>query len=199
VTHAHTGHYAGLWQLDRSVLSARGTRVLAPPTTARFLAAQEPWAGMVREGFITIDALPIDDPFELLPGIEVTAVEVPHRAEWKTDTVALRLAGSAASVLYLPDIDAWDDWQHDIVDVVAGVDAAFLDGCFWAAPTSRNVPHPPVVQTLERLQPLVDAGKQVSFIHLNHSNPLCDAASAEHGQVLSSGYRVGREGDTFAL
>ncbi len=199
LTHAHTGHYTGLWQLDRSVLAARGTRVLAPPKMRAFLAANEPWARMVREGFITLEPLPIETGFELLPGIMLTAIEVPHRAEWETDTVALLVAGPNATVLYLPDIDRWDDWDHDIAAVVADVDAAFLDGCFWEAPTSRNVPHPPVIETIERLQPLVDGGKSVSFIHLNHSNPLCDPASAEHQQVIECGFKVGREGDGVRL
>jgi pyrroloquinoline quinone biosynthesis protein B len=199
LTHAHTGHYTGLWQLDRSVLAARGTRVLAPPKMHAFLAANEPWAGMVREGFITLEPLPIETAFELLPGITLTAIEVPHRAEWETDTVALLVAGPNATALYLPDIDRWDEWDRDIAAVVAQVDAAFLDGCFWAAPTSRNVPHPPVIETIERLQPLVDAGKTVSFIHLNHSNPLCDPTSAEHRQVVENGFTVGREGDGVRL
>lgn len=199
LTHAHTGHYTGLWQLDRSVLAARGTRVLSPPRMHAFLAAQEPWAGMARDGFILLEPLPMDVAFEVLPGISLTAIEAPHRAEWETDTVALIVRGPNASALYLPDIDRWDDWDHDIAAVIAGVDAAFLDGCFWAAPTSRNVPHPPVVETLERLQPLVDAGKRVSFIHLNHSNPLCDPASAEHHQVIERGFQVGREGDVVRL
>lgn len=199
LTHAHTGHYTGLWQLDRSVLAARGTRVLAPPKMHRFLTANEPWSGMAREGFLTLEPLPIETAFELLPGITITAIEVPHRAEWETDTVALLVAGSNATVLYLPDIDRWDEWDHDIAAVVAEVDIAFLDGCFWAAPTSRNVPHPPVIETIERLQPLVDTGKTVSFIHLNHSNPLCDPTSGEHRQVVERGFRVGQEGNAVRL
>ena len=199
LTHAHTGHYTGLWQLDRSVLAARGTRVLTPPKMHSFLAANEPWAGMVREGFITLEPLPIETAFELLPGITLTAIEVPHRAEWETDTVALIVTGLKANVLYVPDIDRWDEWDRDIAAVVAEVDAAFLDGCFWAAPTSRNVPHPPVIETIERLQPQVDAGKYVSFVHLNHSNPLCDPASNEHQQVIERGFRVAREGDRVQL
>lgn len=199
LTHAHTGHYTGLWQLDRSVLAARETRVLCPPSVHAFLAKQEPWAGMVRERFIVLEPMTLDTGFEMLPGVTLTAVEVPHRAEWDTDTVALIVAGAHHSSLYLPDIDSWDEWQHDIADIVGGVDAAFVDGCFWLAPTSSGVPHPPVVETMERLQPLVDAGKRVSFIHLNHSNPLCDPASAEHQQVVERGFEVGREGDVARL
>ncbi|MEX2314943.1 MAG: MBL fold metallo-hydrolase, partial [Thermomicrobiales bacterium] len=188
-----------IWQLDRSVLAARGTRVLSPPRMHAFLSAQEPWVGMVRDGFIFLEPLPLDQPFEALPGVTMTAIEVPHRAEWDTDTVALIVSGPSGSALYLPDIDRWDEWDREIAEVVAGVDAAFIDGCFWAAPTSRNVPHPPVVETLELLQPLVDSDKRVAFTHLNHSNPLCDPTSIEHQQVLQRGFHVAREGDVVGL
>jgi pyrroloquinoline quinone biosynthesis protein B len=200
LTHAHTGHYTGLWQLDRSVLAASGTLVLAPPRTHAFLARQEPWAGMEREGFIRLAPLPLDKPVELLPGITFTAVDVPHRAEWQTDTIGLRIEGPHVSAFYLPDIDAWDAWRHDVRDIVAGVDSALLDGCFWDAPTSRNVPHPPVRETMARLQDIVDRGQtRVAFTHLNHTNPLVDAASIEAHEVRERGYLIGSEGDSFGL
>ncbi len=199
LTHAHTGHYAGIWQLDRSVLAARGTRVLSPPRMHAFLSAQEPWAGMVRDGFIVLEPLTLDATVEIFPGVSTRAIEVPHRAEWDTDTVALIVSGQSSSAIYLPDIDSWDEWELRIEDVISSVDAAFIDGSFWAAPTSRNVPHPPVVESLERLQPLVDDGRRVSFIHLNHSNPLCDATTLEYSSVVGRGFEVGREGDTISL
>ena len=134
---------------------------------------------MAREGFIKLEPLPLDTPFELLSDVTLTATEVPHRAEWGTDTVALIARGPNGSALYLPDIDRWDEWEREIESVVALVDVAVLDGCFWAAPTSRNVPHPPVVETLDRLQPLVDAGKQIireSGLNVLPADNLDDAA-----------------------
>ncbi|MGH9175115.1 MAG: MBL fold metallo-hydrolase, partial [Vicinamibacterales bacterium] len=113
ITHAHSGHYMGLWQLDRSVLAARDTRVLAAPKTLAFLASNEPWKTMRAEGFISLENLPLDTPVDLLPGVMLTALAVPHRAEWQTDTVALRIDGQSRSALYLPDIDSWDEWDHD--------------------------------------------------------------------------------------
>lgn len=199
LTHAHSGHYLGLWQLDRSVLAARGTRVLAPPRMARFLAAQEPWAGMQREGFIALEPLPFDEPLDLAPGVRITALEVPHRAEWGTDTAGLLIAGPTRRAFYLPDIDSWQDWQHDIRDVVAGVDVAILDGCFWEPFPIPGVPHPPVRDSLELLQPLAGAAREIVFTHLNHSNPLADPASAEAREVTRRGFAVAREGQTFTL
>ena len=141
----------------------------------------------------------LDTRVALPPGVTLTALAVPHRAEWQTDTVALLIEGPSRSALYLPDIDAWDEWDHDIASVVADVDAAFLDGTFWASPTSRNVPHPPVVETVERLQAFANAGKEISFIHLNHTNPLGDPTSAEYQRVTRLGFRVGNDGEVVGL
>lgn len=200
LTHAHTGHYVGMWQLDRSVLSARGTRVLGPPATMEFLAAQEPWAGMVREGFVTLDALEFDHESSLLPDVYVRLTQVSHRAEWDTDTAAVWLRGPEHSALYLPDIDRWSEWDIDLVEAVESVDVALLDGCFWAAPTRPNVPHPPIRESLERLGASVAAGRsRVIFTHLNHSNPVCDPDSDEARQVRELGFVVGVDGQVIPL
>jgi pyrroloquinoline quinone biosynthesis protein B len=205
LTHAHTGHYSGLWQLDRSVLSARGVRVLAPPRTAGFLRRQEPWAAMIDEGFIQIEALAWDEEFELYAGVRVTAFEVPHRAgpaaagAPPTDTAAFLIRGPSGSALYLPDIDSWEDWERDVVEVVGGVNVAILDGTFWASPTSARVPHPPIVETMERLQVLVDGGARIVFTHLNHSNPVLIDGGAEAMHVAANGFEVAREGMSVAI
>jgi pyrroloquinoline quinone biosynthesis protein B len=199
LTHAHTGHYAGLWQLDRSVLAADGVHVLAPPRMAAFLADNEPWAAMEREGFIQIASLELDMPLDVSPHVRVTPIAVPHRAEWGTETVAIRIDGPNQTVLYLPDIDAWDDWERDINVVIGSVDVALIDGCFWEPFAIPGVPHPPVRSSLDRLQPLADAGKRIVFTHLNHTNPLVDPDSPESHQVRERGFAIAHEGDTFKL
>lgn len=200
ITHAHTGHYAGLWQLDRSVMNASGVRVAGPPRTIELLAANEPWAMMQREGFVRFEPLELDIAHALLPDVRVTLLPVPHRAEWRTDTAAVRVEGPHASVLYLPDIDQWQEWSLDVREVVESVDAAFLDGTFWQRPLHAGVPHPPVLETMERLADPVERGRaRVSFIHLNHSNPIVDPESDEAVEVRRRGFSVGHEGDCVRL
>ncbi len=200
LTHAHTGHYVGIWQLDRSVWAARGVRISAPPLTAKLLEHQEPWQAMVAEGHITIDALPWNQPQEVVTGIEIEPVAVPHRSEWPTDTASLVVRGPKGTALYIPDIDFWDEWDCDIVEEVARVDVAILDGSFWAAPTSADVPHPPILETMKRLQRLVDAGAtRVIFTHLNHSNPALIEGGDEAQELGSRGFEIAGEGMSFEI
>lgn len=200
LTHAHTGHYVGLWQLDRSVLAAAGVRVLGPPRTIAFLQDNEPWAQMTADGFIKPEPMRFETPFELLGGVRVTFIEVPHRSEWNTDTAALRIEGPAGSLLYLPDIDSWDEWDQDLVQMVSDVDVALLDGCFWQAPNRSGVPHPPIVETMDRLKKVVDStAARVVFTHVNHSNPALTRNSEECRELERRGFHVAVEGGVFPV
>ncbi|HEX2282920.1 MAG TPA: MBL fold metallo-hydrolase, partial [Thermomicrobiales bacterium] len=200
LTHAHTGHYVGLWQLDRSVMAATSVRVVGPPLTIGLLRANEPWKQMERDGFITLESMPFGEPFEALPDVQLTHIEVPHRSEWTTDTAAIRIDGPNASVLYVPDIDSWDEWDRDLIELAASVDVALVDGCFWQAPNRAGVPHPPIAETMDRLQGLADSGStRVLFTHLNHSNPALTPGSVESREVERRGFCVACEGDRVEI
>lgn len=200
LTHAHTGHYVGLWQLDRSVMAARAVQVFGPPQTIALLKDNEPWKQMSREGFIEVAPIPLDMAFEPFAGVRITPISVPHRSEWNADTVGLRIEGPQSTVLFIPDIDSWEAWDRDIVEMVRSVDVALLDGCFWAAPHRPGVPHPSMQETMDRLQPLIDTGESdVAFIHVNHSNPALTPDSIEAQEIGRRGYRVAGEGETHRI
>lgn len=200
LTHAHSGHYIGLWQLDRSVMAAKGVRVVASPAMIEFLAEHEPWRRMQRDGFIRLTIARLDEPFEALPGVRLTLFPVPHRSEWGVDTLGVRIDGPERSALYIPDIDSWDAWDRDIVAAAGSVDLALLDGCFWEPFHIPGVPHPPIRESLERLAPVVANGRtRVAFTHLNHSNPVCDPRSAAAAEVAGRGFAIVAEDARFAL
>lgn len=200
LTHAHTGHYVGLWELDRSVLAAQEVRVLAPPRMAEFLAGNEPWKTMQAEGFIRIQPAPVGEWFTLLLGVEVMALEVPHRSEWPTETVCYVIRGAERSLLYLPDIDSWETWEHSIDRAIKSVDVALLDGTFWDVPTNTKVPHPPIKTTMDLLQDLILTGEaEVIFTHMNHNNPVLTPGSAEAVELERRGYRRASEGDVIEI
>lgn len=200
LTHAHTGHYVGLWQLDRSVLAAPSVSVLGPLGTIALLAANEPWRQMIRDGFMTLVPLAAGQKIEVVPGIQVTSIPVPHRSEWGTDTAAYRIDGPSHSVLYLPDIDDWAGWDLDVREVVASVDVALIDGTFWDPFNRPGVPHPPVHESLDRLEEIARAGyTRILFTHLNHSNPLVDPASPEAAEVRARGFDIASEGQVISI
>ena len=63
-----------------------------------------------------------------------------------------------------------------------------------------TIGHPLIVQSMDLLQPLVDAGRlQVWFTHLNHSNPALDLDGEAIEAIRARGFGVAREGQPFAL
>ncbi|KAF0242253.1 MAG: pyrroloquinoline quinone biosynthesis protein [Planctomycetota bacterium] len=204
LTHGHMGHYAGLLQLGREAMNARGVAVHAMKRMAELLRRNAPWEQLVRNKNIDIRPLRAGRSVPLRPSLSITPVPVPHRAEY-TETVAFRVAGPRRSVLWLPDIDRWDQWEQRLEDAIAEVDAAWLDATFFSLdelpfrPTSE-VPHPPLSETLERLSSLPTRERaKVRFVHLNHTNPAHNPRSREGRLVKARGFRVAEEGERFLL
>jgi len=202
LTHAHTGHYVGLAELGREGLGIESTPCLCTERMAAFLASNGPWSLMVREGRLDLRVVEPDVPVALAPGLEVTAIAVPHREEF-SDTIAFVVRGARQSLLYLPDIDRWDAWDRDIADVVAGVDIAMLDASFYSMDElpgrdQSEVPHPLAVDTMSRLGHLT--GKhRIVLTHLNNTNPLLDDGGPERTAALAAGFEIARAGQRFDL
>ncbi len=195
LTHAHMGHYVGLAHLGKEALGVRGVPLHGTPRMEAFLRANAPWRSLFEEDRVTFDASGRVD----LGGLTAEALAVPHRGEW-TDTVAWIFRGPSRSVLWLPDIDSWDGLLAagtDIRDLVASVDTAYLDATFFddsELPTARarEVPHPRVTDTMERL---ADLASRVRLVHLNHTNRLWD----DDAPAAERGFAVAREGEPGLL
>jgi len=192
LTHAHVGHYLGLAFLGKEVLGAKDLPVYGTERMRSFLGANEPWRRLVKEGRVVLRNNAVVD----LGGVKVSAIPVPHRDEL-SDTVGYLVEGPRRRVLFIPDIDAWEKWDRDVRAEVEGVDLAFLDATFYSGAelpdrVQGEVPHPPVVRSMERLEGL---GDRVRWIHLNHTNPLLEDPSPSEAK----GFRVAREGESFDL
>ena len=204
LTHAHIGHYAGLAMLGNEGLGMRETPVYCTEAMASFLAANYPWRFLVEQGRITLHPLALDRWHRLDPLLEVQAWKVPHRDEL-ADTVGFVFRGPTASLLYLPDINAWRLWNRDLAEAVASVDVALLDGTFWSLEelpgrTAAEVPHPLMPQTMDLLQGVVDRGEaRVVLTHLNNSNPALDDGGPQQAEVVRRGFGIAREGMFFRL
>jgi pyrroloquinoline quinone biosynthesis protein B len=204
LTHAHIGHYLGLAQLGREVLGARGVPVWAGTRMREFLARNGPWSLLVETHAIELREMPLAGEVELAPDLHVSALLVPHRDEF-SETLAFVIRGPRRSLLYLPDIDKWERWELRLEDVLARIDVALVDGTFFAdgelpGRSMAEIPHPFVVETLERLRGAPpEMRAKVVFTHLNHTNPACDAGSAARARIEAAGMRVAREGERIEL
>ncbi len=204
LTHAHIGHYAGLVHLGREVMGSRAIPVYAMPRMREFLATQGPWSQLVELNNIELRPLAAHTAVKLNERIQVVPLVVPHRDEF-SETVGFRVTGPNRSFLFLPDIDKWERWDQAIEEVVASVDVAWLDATFFdtrelPGRDLSEIPHPFVVETMRRFQPLSpEIRSRVNLIHLNHTNPALNPDSPAAGEIRRGGMDIARLDDRFEL
>ncbi len=199
LTHAHIGHYLGLAFLGYEVVHVQGLPVWATARMAQFLRTNGPWSQLVSKNEIALR--------EIVPGVEVALSEtvrvtpfvVPHRDEY-SDTVGFLITGPHRRLLYVPDTDRWETWEVPLVERLAGVDVAILDGTFYSTDelpgrSVEQIGHPLIQVTMDLLAERVREGAlAVYFTHLNHSNPALDPESAAAAEIRRRGFRVLEEG-----
>lgn len=206
VTHAHIGHYVGLMFLGHESMGAHHVPVYAMPTMAEYLRTNGPWSQLVTQENIVLHELKDGVAVRLNDHLLVEPLRVPHRREY-SDAVGFRIVGPNRSILFLPDIDSWEEWDAEgtrIEDVIATVDVAYLDGSFFAdgeipGRDMSGFPHPFIARSIERFAPLPSAERaKVRFIHLNHTNPALYPGKAR-AAVEAGGHRVAEEGERVGL
>lgn len=204
LTHAHIGHYTGLMYLGKEAINADQVPVYAMPRMKQFLETNGPWSQLVN--FKNIDIQPLEHKKEkvITDQFKVTPFQVPHRDEY-SETVGYRIIGPRKPALFIPDIDKWEKWDKDIIEMIAEVDYAFLDATFYDSReiNYRNIseiPHPFAIESMEKFAHLDKTEKRkIHFIHLNHTNPLLDQESEASSTVVKNGFAVARLGMTFEL
>ncbi|NND31303.1 MAG: MBL fold metallo-hydrolase, partial [Saprospiraceae bacterium] len=199
ITHAHAGHYTGLINLGREMMSATAMPVYALPRLSRFLKSNGPWEQLVQLGNIEVRTMAADSAIKINDQFLCKPVEVPHRDEY-SETAGFVIQGPKKKALFIPDIDKWQKWPLDLVKMIMKVDYALLDGTFFSegelpGRDMSAIPHPFVVETLEILKNL-DAveKKKVYFLHFNHTNPLIWGEDKAVQIVQEAGMNVAEEG-----
>ena len=201
LTHGHIGHYTGLMQLGREAYGARGVEVFAMPRMEQFLKNNGPWSQLIDLGNISIRPIQGDKSIRLSEELRVTPILVPHRDEF-TETVGFLIKGKK-KLLFIPDIDKWEKWDRSLDSLIREVDLALIDATFFdinelPGRDMREIPHPFVTETMQKLSELPKNLRQrVMFIHFNHTNPLIRTESRQIRQVTSLGFQIAREGWTF--
>ena len=198
LTHAHMGHYTGLMHFGREVMGADNLPVFAMPKMKTFLQENGPWSQLVKLENINIKALKSDSTFSLNERIQIKPFLVPHRDEF-SETVGYEITINNKSLIFIPDIDKWEKWETNIIELIKKVDYAFLDATFYKNGELKRdmseIPHPFAEESMALFSTLSDADKQkVHFIHFNHTNPLLIEGSTAQKEVLKKGFNLAKEG-----
>jgi pyrroloquinoline quinone biosynthesis protein B len=192
LTHAHIGHYSGLMHLGREVMGSSKIKVFAMPKMKYFLENNGPWSQLVNIQNIEIRRIEEAEVIVLNERLKVMPFTVPHRDEF-SETVGYKIMTKDKSLIFIPDIDKWQKWDKNLVDIVKENDFLLLDGTFYkdgeiTRPMSE-VPHPFISETVELLSDLPKNEKnKVKFIHLNHTNPILQPKSKERKDLRMKGF-----------
>ena len=202
LTHAHIGHYSGLMQLGREVMGAKNVVVYAMPKMKKYLEENGPWNQLVK--LKNIKLFPIKDKEEVLLARDliIEPFLVPHRDEF-SETVGYNIIGPNESMLYIPDIDKWEKWEHDILFWIESNSYALLDGTFYYDDEVPNrnmseIPHPLIIESMNYFSRLLKRDqRKIFFIHMNHTNPALLDKSAASRSIIKNGYNTARLGMKF--
>lgn len=204
LTHAHIGHYTGLMYLGREVMNSKNVPVYGLPRMNSFLQSNGPWSQLVDLKNIDLQKLKSDSSVQLNTDIRVTPISIPHRDEF-SETAGYLISGPNKTALFIPDIDKWEKWDQNINDLIQKVDYAFLDATFYdeteiPGRKMSEIPHPFVVESMNRFKDLEKEEKsKVIFIHLNHTNPLLNIDSEQYKLVQKKGFNIAKKGARYLL
>ena len=203
LTHAHMGHYSGLMYLGREALGAKNIDVYVMERMNNYLKNNGPWSQLVELNNILLNKIYNYKPIDISKNIKVIPFTVPHRDEF-SETVGYKIIGKSKSILFIPDIDKWNQWEKSIINEVKLVDFALIDGTFYNGTEldrdMSKIPHPSVEETIELFlnQPASERNK-IYFIHINHTNPILTDKNNILKNVKSLGFNIAKRGMKFYL
>ncbi|MDC0008336.1 MBL fold metallo-hydrolase [bacterium] len=204
LTHAHIGHYTGLMYLGKEATNANAVPTYVMPKMKKFLVENGPWSQLVSQK--NIDLYPIENEkiISMTSNLKVVPLQVPHRDEF-SETVGYKIIGPNKTALFIPDIDKWEKWDTNILDVIKTVDYAFLDASFYDGDELNTrdisqIPHPFVVESMALFETLPKEEKRkIYFIHFNHTNGLLNPNSEQSNTVLKNGFNIAKFNQQFEL
>ena len=158
LTHAHLGHYPGLLFLGREAINANQIPVYAGKKMKRLLETQAPWSLLTALKNIKVNKITNHDEVSISNSVMIKAIDIPHRNEF-SETFGFWIKGPHKKVLYIPDIDKWEEWDLDVYDMCQEADICLLDGTFFSSEELKHIgryfkdiPHPVMTETMDRLE-----------------------------------------------
>ena len=203
ITHAHIGHYTGLMYFGREALGSTNLLVKVLPKMSNFLKTNGPWSQLVTLNNIQIQNTKFDVRNSELSNIDVIPIQVPHRDEY-SETAGYIITGKNKKAIFIPDIDKWEKWDKNLIDLVEDYDYLLLDATFYNSKEINRdiseIPHPLVSETINLLNSLSNENKKkVYFIHMNHTNSMLDPMSELSKFIYTKGYNIARVGQRIFL
>ncbi|WP_266076466.1 MBL fold metallo-hydrolase [Haladaptatus caseinilyticus] len=194
LTHAHIGHYGGLFYFGREGYNTDHKPVYCSEKMDAWLRdGNKAYRHLIERGNVELRPFVPGKSFEIAE-IQCHPIPVPHRNE-DADTVGLRFEGEDASMTYIPDIDYW---SPETERAVKKSDVALVDGTFFSMDEvgRRDVPHPMIPETMDRFD---DCDTELYFTHLNHTNPAADSTTSAYRTVIKRGFDVADDGYVIEL
>ncbi|WP_418602600.1 MBL fold metallo-hydrolase [Hwangdonia sp.] len=203
LTHAHIGHYTGLMHFGREALGGNHIPVYAMPKMKTYLENNGPWSQLVSLNNIELKPLQHDSTVVLHSKLKVTPFLVPHRDEY-SETVGYKIEGQNKSVLFIPDINKWEQWKRHIIEEVKKVDYAFLDASFFRdgelERDMSKIPHPFTTETTTLFEnESKETKNKIQFIHFNHTNPTLKDNHRLKDSIQNLGFNFAKEGVIYGL
>ena len=204
ITHAHFGHYMGLLELGLEVMNTYATPVYVMPKMKSFLESNAPFTQLLELNNISLLSIKENHLIEMGNNVSIIPIQVPHRNEF-SETVGYKIQSSNKSVLYIPDIDSWHEWDIDINEMVKENDLSLLDGTFYDKTELNNrdirdIPHPSIKESIKQLSSLDDIDKnKVNFTHLNHTNNVLRIDSDERKELIDQGFKIASDGMLISI
>jgi len=198
LTHAHIGHYTGLMLLGHEVMGTKDVKVFAMPRMYKFLRTNGPWSQLVDLNNISLIKIKKDSIIKLNVNISIMPFVVPHRDEF-SETVGYKIIGPNKSVIFIPDIDKWEKWETNIIELIKQTECAFVDGTFYddgelPGRDMSKIAHPFIKESMRLFKSLSKEHRaKIHFIHLNHTNPVLNKESEQHKKTLEAGFNIAEE------
>ncbi len=196
LTHAHLGHIGGLPQLGPEAMAVNGLPVYGSPELVALLHETKLWQPVVSN--LDLRSFPPNQPIPLTADLTLAPIPVPHRDEWRVGTFAFLLKGPTKTMLYLPDIDDWHQWEAARA-ILTNVDVAIVDATFYSLDELNGrlpVAHPLILDTLAFFAAWPG---ELVLTHFNHTNPVLQRGSKAETAVLQAGAKLAAPGMIFPL
>ena len=204
LTHAHTGHYSGLLELGKEALNSFNIPLYVMPRMSHFIQSNEPFKFLIDSKNIFLKPIKEKEEINLVSQVSINSFLVPHRNEL-SETVGYRIRSSKQAVIYLPDIDSWDDWSEDVLDIIHDNDMLFIDGTFYDKNELKNrkiskIPHPSILESMEKFSILdIKERNKIFFTHFNHTNTVIQEKHLSNLSLIKKGYNIANDGHFFYI